>query len=70
MSNPLAEIPFQHHFNSRSALEVWAVIFGPAIGKGVIENPVDQSAIAPTIAAAMGFAAFYAEGTARGAAFQ
>ena len=65
----LAEIPFQHHFNSRSAPVVLAVIFGPAIGKGVIENPVDQSAIAPTIAAAMGFAAFYAEGKAREGAF-
>ena len=65
----LAEIPFQYHFNSRSAHEVWAVIFGPGIGKGVIERPVDQSAIVPTIAAAMGFAAFYAEGKAREGAF-
>lgn len=61
-ANPLAEVPFQHHFNSRSAHEVWAVIFGPGIGKGVIDKPVDQSAIAPTIAAAMGFAAHRAEG--------
>jgi hypothetical protein len=63
-ANPLAEVPFQHHFNSRSAHEVWAVIFGPGIGKGVIDRPVDQSAIAPTIAAAMGFAATRAEGQA------
>jgi phosphoglycerol transferase MdoB-like AlkP superfamily enzyme len=63
-ANPLAEVPFQHHFNSRSAHEVWAVIFGPGIGKGVIDKPVDQSAIAPTIAAAMGFAAHRAEGDA------
>ncbi len=63
-ANPLAEVPFQHHFNSRSAHEVWAVIFGPGIGKGVIDRPVDQSAIAPTIAAAMGFAANRAEGQA------
>ena len=66
---PLAEIPFQNYFNSRSAHVVWAVIFGPGIGKAVIERPVDQSAIVPTIAAAMGFAAFYAEGKAREAAF-
>ena len=66
---PLAEIPFQNYFNSRSAHVVWAVIFGPGIGKAVIERPVDQSAIAPTIAAAMGFAAFYAEGKAREGAF-
>ena len=63
-ANPLAEVPFQHHFNSRSAHEVWAVVFGPGIGKGVIDRPVDQSAIAPTIAAAMGFAANRAEGQA------
>ena len=63
-TNPLAEVPFQHHFNSRSAHEVWAVVFGLGIGKGVIDTPVDQSAIAPTIAAAMGFAATRAEGQA------
>jgi hypothetical protein len=63
-ANPLAEVPFQHHFNSRSAHETWAVIFGPGIGKGVIDKPVDQSAIASTIAAAMGFSAHRAEGRA------
>jgi hypothetical protein len=63
-ANPLAEVPFQHHFNSCSAHETWAVIFGPGIGKGVIDRPIDQSAIAPTIAAAMGFTASGAEGTA------
>ncbi len=68
-ANPLAEVPFQHHFNSRSAHETWAVIFGPGIAKGVIDKPVDQSAIAPTIAAAMGFAASRAEGTAIDGAF-
>ncbi|MCX7289278.1 MAG: hypothetical protein NTW20_17525 [Rhodobacterales bacterium] len=68
-ANPLAEVPFQHHFNSRSAHEVWAVIFGPGIGKGVVDTPIDQSAVAPTIAAAMGFAATRAEGTAIEGAF-
>jgi hypothetical protein len=68
-ANPLAEVPFQHHFNSRSAHETWAVIFGPGIGKGVIDRPVDQSAVAPTIAAAMGFAAIRAEGSAIEGAF-
>lgn len=63
-ANPLAEVPFQHHFNSRSAHETWAVIFGPGVAKGVIDKPVDQSAIAPTIAAAMGFSANRAEGRA------
>jgi hypothetical protein len=68
-ANPLAKVPFQHHFNSRSAHETWAVIFGPGIGRGVVDKPVDQSAIAPTIAAAMGFAATRAEGRAVEGAF-
>jgi hypothetical protein len=62
--NGLVNLPYQHHFNSRSAHEVWAVIFGAGIGRGVMDRVVDQSAIAPTIAAAMGFAADRAEGTA------
>ncbi|MES2143106.1 MAG: hypothetical protein V4516_01840 [Pseudomonadota bacterium] len=63
-ANPLAEVPFQHHFNSRSAHETWAVIFGPGITRGVVDKTVDQSAIAPSIAAMMGFAATRAEGSA------
>ncbi len=63
-ANPLAEVPFQHHFNSRSAHETWAVVFGPGIAKGTVDKPVDQSAIAPTIAAAMSFRATRAEGDA------
>ncbi len=60
--NGLVDLPFQHHFNSRSAHEVWAVIFGKGIGRGVMDRVVDQSAIAPTVAAAMGFRAARAEG--------
>jgi len=61
--NPLMGVPFQHHFNSRMAHETWAVIFGPGIEKGrVLDKPVDQSAIAPTIAALMGFRATRSEG--------
>ena len=63
-ANPLAEVPFQHHFNSRSAHETWSVIFGAGIGRGVVDRPVDQSAVAPTIAAAMGLRADRAEGRA------
>jgi hypothetical protein len=63
-ANPLAEVPFQHHFNSRSAHETWAVIFGPGISRGTVDRVVDQSAIAPSIAAMMGFDASRAEGTA------
>ncbi len=63
-ANSLSDVPFQHHFNSRSAHETWAVIFGPGIGRGMIDRPVDQSAIAPTIGAAMGFTPDRAEGSA------
>ncbi|MEM9473746.1 MAG: hypothetical protein AAGA71_00510 [Pseudomonadota bacterium] len=61
--NPLMGVPFQHHFNSRSAHETWAVLFGPGIARGkLLDKPVDQSAVAPTIAALMGFRARAAEG--------
>lgn len=62
-ANPLMGVPFQHHFNSRSAHETWAVIFGPGIARGaVVDRTVDQSAIAPTVAALMGMRAPRAEG--------
>jgi hypothetical protein len=61
--NPLMDVPFQHHFNSRAAHETWAVIFGAGIERGwTLDRPVDQSAIAPTVAALMGFRADRAEG--------
>lgn len=61
--NPMMEVPFQHHFNSRAAHETWAVIFGAGIERGrTLDRPVDQSAIGPTIAALMGFRADRAEG--------
>ena len=61
--NPLMGVPLQHHFNSRSAHETWAVRFGRGIERGkLLDKPVDQSAVAPTIAALMGFRARAAEG--------
>jgi hypothetical protein len=62
-ANPLLGVPFQHHFNTASAHETWALVLGAGVEKGrVIDRPIDQSAIAPTIAALMGFAATRAEG--------
>ena len=62
-NNPLVGLPFQHHFNTKSAHETWSVIFGPGIVKDrTYDKLVDQSAIAPTIAAIMGFNADRAEG--------
>jgi len=61
--NGLMSVPFQHHFNSRAAHEVWALIFGSGIAQGrVIDRHIDQTAIAPTIAALMGFRANRSEG--------
>ncbi len=62
-ANPLLDVPFQHHFNSRSAHETWAVVFGPGIERNrVLDRTVDQTAVAPTIAGLMGFHADRSEG--------
>jgi len=64
-ANPLMRVPFQHHFNSKSAHEIWALVFGPGIARGrVLDKAVDQTAIAPTVGAIMGFTANRAEGRA------
>ncbi len=54
-ANPLMNVPFQHHFNSRAAHEVWALIFGTGIMKDrVYDRGFDQVDIAATIAGLMG----------------
>ncbi len=64
-ANPLIQVPFQHHFNSRSAHETWAMVAGPGIVSGrILDKTVDQSAVAATVAAVMGFRAREAEGSA------
>ncbi len=64
-SNPLLSVPYQHHFNSRSAHEIFALIAGPGIDKGrILDKPVDQTSIAATIGAIMGFKVENAEGRA------
>ena len=69
-SSPLKDLPFQHHFNTRSAREIWALVFGPGIASGrVYDRMADQSQVAATIGAAMGFKADYAEGDAISAVF-
>ncbi len=61
-SNSLMGVPFQHHFNTKSAHEIWTLVVGPRITKGrVLDKPVDQSQIAATVGAIMGFKARYAE---------
>lgn len=62
-ANPLMSVPFQHHFNSRSAHEIFALICGPGIVRGrVLDKPVDQTSIAATVGALMGFKVDAAEG--------
>jgi len=69
-ANPLMNVPFQHHFNSRAAHETWAILFGAGIERGrTLDRPVDQTSIAPTIGALMGFRTRRAEGDVLSEAF-
>lgn len=62
-SNPLMQVACQHHFNSKSAHEIWALMMGPGIQRGaVVDKPVNQIGIAATIGQFMGFRAELAEG--------
>ncbi len=62
-SNSLMSVPYQHHFNTRSAHEIFALIAGPGIAAGkVLDKAVDQTSIAATVGAIMGFRARSAEG--------
>ena len=49
-SNPYAAVPFQHHFNSKSAHEIFALFVGPGIERGaIVDKPADQIQVASTI---------------------
>ncbi|MBI3849532.1 MAG: hypothetical protein HY298_04465 [Verrucomicrobia bacterium] len=62
-NNPLAAVPCQHHFNTRSAHEIFALIFGPGIAKGaVVDHRVDQIQVAATIGKLMNFKTEFTEG--------
>ncbi len=62
-ANALMSVPFQHHFNTRSSHEIFGLFFGPGIARNkVLDKPVDQTSIAATIGAIMGFKASSAEG--------
>ena len=62
-ANPLKSVPYQHHFNSRSAHEIFALLLGPGIARGkILDKPVDQTSIAATVGAIMGFRMQAAEG--------
>lgn len=70
-SNSLLGVPFQHHFNTQSAREIWALVFGPGIVRGrVLDKAVDQSQIAATVGGVMGFRTGFAEAGAIEDVFQ
>ena len=62
-SNPMAAVPCQHHFNSKSAHEIFALVLGSGIRGGqVVDREVRQIDVAPTIGRWMGFRTDHAEG--------
>ena len=56
-NNPFVDVPFQHHFNTRSSHEIFCLVFGKGITnrKTIISNPTDQIQIAGTIGEMAGF---------------
>jgi hypothetical protein len=69
-TNPFVEVPCQHHFNTRSSHEVFALVFGKGVPKGVVvDKPSQQISVASTIGALMGFKSKYAEAPALGEVF-
>ena len=69
-TNPLASVPCQHHFGSRSSHEIFALLVGPGIVRGaVVDRLADQSSIATTVGRIMGFHAVQAEGPVLAEAF-
>lgn len=61
-TNPLLSVPCQHHFNSKSAHEIWCLLFGSGVEKGkVIDRRVDQTQIAGTLGRLMGAPTKFAE---------
>lgn len=61
-TNPYAAVPCQHHFNSRSAHEIFALFYGPGIQRGVVvDKRVDQIQVASTIGNFMNMPTEFAE---------
>lgn len=69
-TNPLAAVPCQHHFGSKSSHEIFALLFGPGVARNqVVDKTVDQISVAATIGRLMGFEAAFAEGPVLAEAF-
>jgi hypothetical protein len=64
-NNPLVAVPYQHHFNSKSSHEIWALMFGPGVPKNtVVDRKVDQISVAATIGRHMNMPTKFTEGPA------
>lgn len=64
-NNPLVAVPYQHHFNTKSAHQIFGVVSGPGIERGrMVDKRAEQCQVARTVAAAMGFSMDLAEGPA------
>jgi hypothetical protein len=63
-NNRFMEVPYQHHFNSRSAREIFAFFYGTGIGKNrVIDRVTQQIDVAPTLGKLMGVSTPHTEGS-------
>jgi phosphopentomutase len=64
-SNPLVKVPCQHHFNSKSAHQIWALVFGPGVPKNtMVDREVQQTSLAATIGRYMTMPAEHTEAPA------
>ena len=62
-NNRFVAVPCQHHFNTRSAREIFALFVGPGIPQGkVIDRSVEQTSVAATLGALMRCPTPFAEG--------
>ncbi|MCH7989527.1 MAG: DUF1549 domain-containing protein [Planctomycetes bacterium] len=62
-SNPSVEVPFQHHFNSRSSREIFGLFFGHGIASGqIVDRTTEQISIAPSIGRLMNINTVHSEG--------
>lgn len=62
-SNPYMAVPCQHHFNTKSSRQVFALLFGPGIRRNVVvDKPSEQIQVAATVGHLMGFPTPFAEG--------
>ncbi|MDH3583036.1 MAG: hypothetical protein OER86_02345 [Phycisphaerae bacterium] len=63
-SNRYMSVPCQHHFNSKSSREIFALLLGPGVGRGrLVDKSVQQIDIAPTVGRLMGMRTAHVEGS-------